>query len=55
MTTNAQQGTLLDMLRKKVRQTRDEVEKYKDECEDFQKRLQIEVMRREEVSRRILG
>lgn len=50
MTTNIQQGTLLDVLKKKMRQTKEEMEKYKDECEEFQKRLQGEVIRREEVS-----
>jgi len=44
------QGTLLDVLKKKMRQTKEEMEKYKDECEEYQKRLQVEVMRREEVS-----
>lgn len=50
MTTNIQQGTLLDVLKKKMRQTKEEMEKYKDECEEFHKRLQVELMRREEVS-----
>lgn len=50
MTTNIQQGTLLDVLKKKMRQTKEEMEKYKDECEEFQNRLQGEVIRREEVS-----
>lgn len=50
MTTNVQQGTLLDVLKKKMRQTKEEMEKYKDECEDYHKKLQVEVMRREEVS-----
>lgn len=50
MTTNIQQGTLLDVLKKKMRQTKEEMEKYKDECEEFQKRLQAELIRREEVS-----
>lgn len=50
MTTNIQQGTLLDVLKKKMRQTKEDMEKYKDECEEFHKRLQVEVMRREEVS-----
>lgn len=49
MTTNIQQGSLLDVLKKKMRQTKEEMEKYKDECEEYQKRLQVEVMRREEV------
>lgn len=51
MTTNIQQGTLLDVLKKKMRQTKEEMEKYKEECEDYHKRLQVEIMRREEVSR----
>lgn len=50
MTTNIQQGTLLDVLKKKMRQTKEEMEKYKDECEEYQKRLQGETIRREEVS-----
>ncbi|GBP06829.1 Tropomyosin-2 [Eumeta japonica] len=48
MTTNIQQGTILDVLKKKMRQTKEEMEKYKDECEEYHKRLQVEVMRREE-------
>ena len=50
MTTNIQQGTLLDVLKKKMRQTKEDMEKYKDECDEYHKRLQVEVMRREEVS-----
>lgn len=50
MTTNIQQGTLLDVLKKKMRQTKEEMEKYKEECEEYHKRLQLEIMRREEVS-----
>lgn len=50
MTTNLQQGTLLDVLKKKMRQTKEEMEKYKDECEEYHKKLQLEVVRREEVS-----
>jgi predicted RNase H-like nuclease (RuvC/YqgF family) len=45
-----QQGTILDVLKKKMRQTKEEMEKYKDECEEYHKRLQVEIMRREEVS-----
>jgi len=44
------QGTLLDVLKKKMRQTKEEMEKYKDECEEYQRRLQVEVIRREEGS-----
>lgn len=49
MTTTVSQGTLLDALKKKMRQTKEEMEKYKDECEEFHRRLQLEIMRREEV------
>lgn len=49
MTANMQQGTILDVLKKKMRQTKEEMEKYKDECEEYHKRLQVEIMRREEV------
>jgi tropomyosin-1 len=44
MTTNIQQGTLLDVLTKKMRQIKEDMEKYKDECEEFHKRLQVEIM-----------
>ena len=50
MTTNLQQGTLLDVLKKKMRQTKEEMEKYKDDCEELHKKNSFEVMRREEVS-----
>lgn len=46
---SAQGSTLLDGLKKKMRQTKEEMEKYKDECEEYQKRLQLESRRREEV------
>lgn len=49
MTTQVQ-GIILDMLKKKMRQTKEEMEKYKDECDEYQKRLQVEALRREEVS-----
>lgn len=49
ITANMQQGTLLDVLKKKMRQTKEEMEKYKDECEDYHKKLQAEINRREEV------
>ena len=50
MTTNLQQGTLLDVLKKKMRQTKEEMERYKDECEEYNRKYQHEAMRREEVS-----
>lgn len=49
MTANLQQGKLLDVLKKKMRQTKEEMEKYKEEGEEYHKRLQIEINRREEV------
>lgn len=49
MTANVQQGTLLDVLKKKMKQTKEEMEKYKEECEEYHKRLQYEINRREEV------
>lgn len=49
MSTTIPQGSILDVLKKKMRQTKEEMERYKDECEEFQKRLQVEIMRREEV------
>lgn len=49
MTANIQQGSLLDVLKKKMRQTKEEMEKYKEECDEYHKRLQLEIMRREEV------
>lgn len=49
-----QQGTILDVLKRKMRQTKEEMEKYKDECEEYHKRLQVEIMRREEVRKRVL-
>lgn len=50
-----QQGTILDVLKRKMRQTKEEMEKYKDECEEYHKRLQVEIMRREEVRKRVLN
>ena len=43
------QGAILDVLKKKMRQTKEEMEKYKEECEEYHKRLQVEINRREEV------
>lgn len=48
-TPQMQQGGLLDVLKKKMRQTKEEMEKYKEDCEELQKKLHLEVMRREEV------
>lgn len=50
MTTSIPQGSLLDVLKKKMRQTKEEMERYKDECEEITKRLHQEAIRREEVS-----
>ncbi|KAJ3661743.1 hypothetical protein Zmor_006130 [Zophobas morio] len=48
MTDNIPQGSLLDVLKKKMGQTKEEMERYKDECEEYNKRLHAECMRREE-------
>jgi tropomyosin-1 len=42
------QGTL-EVLKEKMRHTKDDDEKYKDKYEEFHKRLQVEVMHREEA------
>lgn len=55
MSATVQGSTLLDGLKKKMRQTKEEMEKYKDECEEYQKRLQLESRRREEVRIRELS
>lgn len=49
MTSSIPQGSLLDVLKKKMRQTKEEMERYKDECENYNIRYQNEVVRREEV------
>ena len=51
MSNNVQGSNILDVLKKKMRATKEESEKYKEECEDIQRKLQVELMRREEVSR----
>ncbi len=49
MTANVQGSNILDVLKKKMRATKEEAEKYKEDAEDLQRKLQIEVNRREEV------
>ena len=48
--TAVQGSNLLDVLKKKMRQTKEEMEKYKEESEDMARKLQVEICRREEVS-----
>ena len=48
--TQVQGSNLLDVLKKKMRQTKEEMEKYKEESEDMARKLQVEISRREEVS-----
>ena len=55
MTANVQGSNILDVLKKKMRATKEESEKYKEECEDIQRKLQVELMRREEVSFQYIG
>ena len=40
----------MDVLKKKMRQTKEEMERYKEESEDMARKLQVEISRREEVS-----
>ena len=47
MTTKA--GTLLDILKKKLTQAKEEAEKYQEEAEENRKKLQTEIRRREET------
>lgn len=49
MTANVQGSNILDVLKKKMRATKEEAEKFKEESDDYQRKLQIETMRREEV------
>merc|ERR1712117_260543 len=49
MTANVQGSNILDVLKKKMRATKEESEKFKEECEDVQRKLQVEIMRREEA------
>merc|ERR1711971_1477687 len=44
-----QGNNLLDVLKKKMRQTKEEMEKYKEESEDMARKLQVEIRRREEA------
>ena len=50
MSNNVQGSNILDVLKKKMRATKEECEKYKEEAEDLQRKLQVEISRREEVS-----
>merc|ERR1712079_813676 len=47
--TQVQGSNLLDVLKKKMRQTKEEMEKYKEESEDMARKLQVEICRREEA------
>ena len=44
-----QGSSLLDVLKKKMRLTKEEMEKYKEDSEDMGRKLQTEIVRREEV------
>jgi tropomyosin-1 len=44
------QGTLLEVLKKKMRAMKDELEAAKETTDDYHQRLQEEIRRREEVS-----
>ena len=47
--TAVQGSNILDVLKKKMRQTKEEMEKYKEEGEDLRRKLQVELKRREEA------
>ena len=49
MTANVQGSNILDVLKKKMRATKEECEKFKEEAEDLQRKLQVEINRREDV------
>ena len=50
MADNAVRSTmLLDILKKKMSQTKEECEKFKEEAKDLQRKLQIEINRREKA------
>ena len=44
-----QGATLLEVLKKKMTQTRDELEKKRDDCDELKHQLNDEIRRREEV------
>merc|ERR1712183_909620 len=44
-----QGNNLLEVPKKKMRQTKEEMEKYKEESEDMARKLQVEIRRREEA------
>lgn len=52
MTANVQGSNILDVLKKKMRATKEECEKYREDCEDLHRKLQAEIARREEVRER---
>ena len=49
MTANVQGSNILDVLKKKMRATKEECEKFKEEAEDLQRKLGVEINRREDV------
>ena len=52
---NQVQGSnILDVLKKKMRATKEESERFKEECDEFQRKLLNETQRREDVSELIL-
>jgi len=55
MSSTMQQGSFLDVLKKKIRQTKEECEKFEEEAEEYKKKYLLEVRKREEVSRQSLS
>ncbi|CAG0882724.1 unnamed protein product [Darwinula stevensoni] len=49
MNVQLKRGSLLDVLKKKMRQTKEEMEKYRDDYDEATRLLQVEKLRREEA------
>ena len=53
---NQVQGSnILDVLKKKMRATKEESERFKEECDEFQRKLLNETQRREDVSALVMN
>ena len=53
---NQVQGSnILDVLKKKMRATKEESERFKEECDEFQRKLLNETQRREDVSALVIN
>jgi len=55
MSSTMQQGSFLDVLKKKIRQTKEECEKFEEEAEEYKKKYLLEVRKREEAEGEVAG